>query len=60
MIIKYKNYMGTVESIERINMSSKYSIAIRDYDNIIIKFVCDIHDIKIPDVVANSYLLGEK
>lgn len=59
MLLKYKNYMGVVEKIERIDMTPKYNIAIRDVDDVIIKFTCDIHDVKIPNVISNSYLFKD-
>lgn len=61
MVLKYKNYIGVVEKIERIDMTPKYNIAIRDVDDVIIKFTCDIHDVKILDldVIPNSYLFKD-
>lgn len=56
MILKYKKYIGTVESMQRIGDTSKYNISIKDADEVIINFQCDIHDVKIPNVMANHYL----
>lgn len=56
MILEYKNYKGTVESMQRIGETSKYNIFMKDADDVIINFQCDIHDVKIPNVMANHYL----